>query len=267
MRREIKNAQGEKLDYKYHRAITKSKRVPKKDERPQLLVIGHGVTGNLDRPVVVALATAAAKSGVHALHFSFSGNGESEGKFGEATISKAVDDLGSVIDACDDAGYDVSYAGHSMGAATGLIRATEDDRIKNVICIAPMIHTRRFVDKEFGELTPGKANMWGQAGCRITNQFVEDLKAVDTVLPRASDLEVPLYIIHDIDDELVPWAEARAAFDFAKEPKKLVQMSGAGHTFEGKSGDVMAKAVVKWLKEQHKDQRRVRPKKKVAATL
>ena len=46
---EIMNHQGEKLDYTLHEA---------EKETNKLLVIGHGVTGNKDRPLIVALANA-----------------------------------------------------------------------------------------------------------------------------------------------------------------------------------------------------------------
>ncbi|CAN5133823.1 hypothetical protein BH23VER1_BH23VER1_21260 [soil metagenome] len=269
MRRTITNDHGEKLAYKFHRAQTKRK--PAKNARPPLLLIGHGVTGNLDRPVIEALARATAEGGLHAIRFSFSGNGESEGKFGESNITKGIGDLGAMIDACEDAGYDVSYAGHSMGAAIGILRASEDRRIKNLICLAPMIHTRRFVDAEFGEVTPGKGNMWGEKGCRLTTAFVEDLKSIDTVAPRMSEIECPLLLIHGSQDEVIPWSEAVAAHDFANPPKKLIQFTGAGHTFEGKASEVLAKAVVAWLKEAIKATKaaakaaKKRPKKTAAA--
>jgi pimeloyl-ACP methyl ester carboxylesterase len=270
MRRTITNEHGEKLAYKYHRAQTKRK--PAKNARPPLILIGHGVTGNLERPLIEALAKASSEGGLHTVRFSFSGNGESEGKFGEATITKQIGDLGAMIDACEDAGYDVTYIGHSMGAAVGILRASEDRRLKNLVCLAPMIHTRRFVDAEFGEVTPGKGNMWGEKGCRLTTAFVEDLKSIDTVAPRMSEIECPLLVIHGSEDDVIPWSEAVAAHDFANEPKKLIQFTGAGHTFDGKASEVLAKAVVSWIKEQIKaaklaaKEAKRRPKKTDATT-
>ena len=86
----IRNSSGEVLDYTFH-AGTEGPR--------HIAVLGHGVTGNKDRPFVVALAEGLAAAGIHALRFSFAGNGASEGRFADATISKAVGDLGAVLDA------------------------------------------------------------------------------------------------------------------------------------------------------------------------
>ena len=70
----IKNAQGETLEYTFHAG--------QKNAR-NLLIIGHGVTGNKDRPFVVALAEAVSAEGMPVLRFSFSGNGGSDGDFQE----------------------------------------------------------------------------------------------------------------------------------------------------------------------------------------
>ena len=53
MDQEIKNAHGETLDYTFHAG---------QENARNLLIIGHGVTGNKDRPFVVALAEAVAAS-------------------------------------------------------------------------------------------------------------------------------------------------------------------------------------------------------------
>ena len=76
---EIKNALGERLDYTFH---------PGEPNSRNIVVIGHGVTGNKDRPFVVALAEGLARAGLSALRFSFSGNRASGGKFTESTLAK-----------------------------------------------------------------------------------------------------------------------------------------------------------------------------------
>ena len=104
MNAEIRNAKGERLDYTFHDAPGGNSSV---------VVIGHGVTANKDRPFVEALAMGMATVGVPALRFSFAGNGASEGSFEECCITKEVGDLGAVLDALP--GKQVIYVGHSMG--------------------------------------------------------------------------------------------------------------------------------------------------------
>ena len=57
---EIRNTHGERLDYTFHEGEKDSK---------QLAVLGHGVTGNKDRPFIVALAEGLAEAGIPALRY------------------------------------------------------------------------------------------------------------------------------------------------------------------------------------------------------
>mgnify|MGYP001433019113 FL=1 len=120
---EIRNQQGEKIDYSYHQGAEGS---------DVLVVIGHGVTGNKDRPFVMTLADGLAEAGFATLRMSFTGNGDSEGTFQDCTITKEVKDLGSVLDIVAT-GRQIIYAGHSMGGAVGVIATAKDDRISKLV--------------------------------------------------------------------------------------------------------------------------------------
>ena len=130
---EIRNAQGEKLDYAYHSA---------QGDCPFTVIIGHGVTANMNRPFVEALAKGLAITGIPALRFSFSGNGDSEGRFEDSCVSKEVEDLGAVIDSVKAQGRRIAYVGHSMGGgmvidvAAGLALQSPGE-VKAVVAIAP----------------------------------------------------------------------------------------------------------------------------------
>ena len=115
----IRNNSGEKIDYSFHDS-----------ESEMVVIIGHGVTGNKDRPLVVAFGEGLATSGISVLRFSFSGNGDSEGRFVDSTITKELSDLNAVIDAVEAEGKRVIYAGHSMGGAVGVSVAAVDKRIQ-----------------------------------------------------------------------------------------------------------------------------------------
>jgi len=113
---ELRNSHGERLDATWHPGSLRD-----------VVVLAHGLTSTKDRPWLTALAEAIAAAGFAALRFSFAGNGGSEGRFEDATLTKEVEDLGSVIDALTAAGFErISCAGHSMGAAVGVLRAARD---------------------------------------------------------------------------------------------------------------------------------------------
>src|SRR5690606_26078446 len=129
-------------------------------------------------PFLVALAEGLAAAGIPALRVSWSGNGGSQGAFADSCISKEVADLGAVIDAATRAGYTVTYAGHSMGGAVGVLRASEDSRIRRLISLAGMVHVRAFAEHHFGALVPGRDLMWGKPGCELSPTYMEDLRRI-----------------------------------------------------------------------------------------
>lgn len=235
----ITNASGEKLDYRFHGDAS---------DRSRIVLIGHGVTGNLDRPWAEGLANALAAAGYPALRFSFAGNGDSEGDFRDCTISKEVGDLGSVIDAVKAAGYgEVIYAGHSMGGAVGVLRTAADDRIGRLISLAGMVHTAKFCDTEFGMEKPDEGFMWEDEDCPLSSTYVNDMHAIGSVLDKAAAIRVPWLLIHGDQDDVVPIGESREIFAVANEPKQLVELTGVNHVFANEGLQPMIDAVTGWL--------------------
>jgi uncharacterized protein len=233
---EIRNKRGERIDFTWHHG---------RPGTQQVVVIGHGVTGNKDRPFVVALAEGLAKAGVAALRFSFSGNGASGGKFAECTITKEVDDLGAVLDVLE--GQNICYVGHSMGGAVGVLRAARDPRIKALISLAGMVHTRAFAEREFGMVKPGEGFMWDDPNCPLSREYMDDMARIGSVLDQAPKIRVPWLLVHGTEDDVVPIQESREIFARANEPRQLVELKGANHVFAGEGTVPMVAEVVKWI--------------------
>ncbi|NRB73055.1 MAG: alpha/beta fold hydrolase [Verrucomicrobiales bacterium] len=243
MHLEILNSSKENLDYEFHGDPTDSS---------LLVIIGHGVTGDKDRLWAVALAEALAEAGFNALRFSFAGNGKSDGKFEACTISKEVKDLKAIVDAAEEEGYHrICYAGHSMGGAVGVLAAAKDERIELLISLAGMVHTKKFCETEFGEVTPGKGNMWDEEGCPLSKAYVDDMNKINTVLNKTEKIEVPWLLVHGDKDDVVPVEEGQEMYVAAYEPKELVILEGVDHVFSGDGEGKMTEAVVSWLKTHH----------------
>jgi pimeloyl-ACP methyl ester carboxylesterase len=234
---ELKNAQGERIDFTYHHGRQGAR---------ELVVIGHGVTGNKDRPFVVTLADGLAKAGIPALRISFTGNGGSGGKFSDCTISKEVEDLGSVFDAIKD--RTICYIGHSMGGAVGVLRCAKDPRIKALVSLAGMVHTKAFAEREFGMVKPGEGFMWDDTNCPLSQRYMDDMAAIGSVIAEAPKIHVPWLLIHGTEDDVVPIQESRDIFAKANQPKELIELKGASHVFAGEHTAPMVSNVVNWLK-------------------
>ena len=234
----IKNKLGETLDYTFHEGSANCR---------DLLLIGHGVTGNKDRPFVVALADAVPASGINVIRFSFAGNGDSGGEFRECTISKEVDDLQAVLSGVEEKKYRAIYAGHSMGGAVGVLAAAKDDRIKFLISLAGMVSTEKFYDTEFGEETPDTGCMWEEPDCPLSSAFKNDLNRIHSTAPQAAQIRVPWLLVHGTADDVVLIDDSREAYSLASEPKKLVEIEGANHVFSEDGQKPMIDAVIGWL--------------------
>lgn len=234
----IKNKLGETLDYTFNEGSANCR---------DLLIIGHGVTGNKDRPFVVALADAVSVSGINVLRFSFSGNGNSGGEFRDCTISKEVDDLQSVLSVVEEKNYRAIYAGHSMGGAVGVLTAAKDSRIKFLISLAGMVNTGKFYDTEFGEETPDTGCMWEEPDCPLSSAFKNDLKGIHSTAPQAAQIMVPWLLVHGTADDVVLIDDSKEAYSLATGPKKFVEIEGANHVFSEDGQKPMIEAVTGWL--------------------
>ena len=236
---EIKNRHGEQLDYTFHEGEKGSKNI---------VVLGHGVTGNKDRPFVVALGEGLAAAGISALRFSFSGNGTSEGKFTDSTISKEVDDLGAVLDHLK--GYAVCYVGHSMGGAVGVLRASEDKRIQLLVSLAGMVHTKAFAQREFGDVTPDEGFMWDEPDCPLSQAYMDDLTQINTVIDLSPQITIPWLLVHGDEDDVVPIEDSHDILAKTDGQAQLITLEGANHVFSDEHTPVMVEKVIAWIKTQ-----------------
>jgi uncharacterized protein len=242
MKHPITNAQGEVLDAAFHPA----------EKADHLVVLGHGVTGNKDRPLLIAVAQGLAARGWPCLRISFSGNGGSQGRFEDATITKEIADLQSVFDAIPETTR-IAYCGHSMGGAVGVLTAVRDERLRVLITLAGMVFTKEFCQREFGELTPGNDCMWEEESCPLSQAYVDDLHAHESTIEAAKAMEVPWLLIHGTADDVVFPADSDAAHAAAPEPKHLVMIEGAGHSFDEASYPRVIEEIDAWLRKHLAD--------------
>lgn len=234
---EFQNAAGESLDHTFHPA----------HRMDTLVVLGHGVTGNKDRPLLVALAEGLAARGWPCLRISFSGNGGSGGEFVDSCISKGIGDLSAVLAMVPD-DVQVAYAGHSMGAAVGVLSAAQDLRIQVLISLAGMTHTAEFATREFGGVVPGAGCMWDEPDCPLSQAFMDDLWSIRSTLPAAAEVTQPWLLIHGSEDDVVPIGDGLDAFAAATCEKQWLEVPGAGHSFDEASYPAIIDAVDAWLK-------------------
>lgn len=233
---DLRNTHGERLDHQFHPGA----------RRECLVILGHGLTGNKDRPLLVALAEGLSALGWPCLRISFSGNGDSQGRFEDSNISKQIGDLRAVLDTVPDY-VRIAYAGHSMGSAAGVMTAVEDLRIQTLISLAGMTHAAAFANREFAGLLPGKDCIWEDAAFPLSERLVDDMKTIGSVLPAVEKLIQPWLLIHGLDDDVVPVADSRDALAAAKNHCEILEIPGAAHVFGEDSYPTVISAIDSWL--------------------
>lgn len=233
---DIRNSSGERLDHHFHPA----------ERRDTLLILGHGLTGNMDRPLLVALAEGLSARGWPCLRISFSGNGGSEGSFEDSNITKQMNDLKAVLDNVPDY-VSIAYAGHSIGGAVGVLTAATDLRIRVLVSLAGITHTAEFARREFGGLVPGKDCLWEDADFPLSNALMDDLTSIGSTLEAAAKVTQPWLLIHGAEDDVVPPQDSRDAHAAAVCEKRLLEIPSAGHVFDETSYPLIVDAAAEWL--------------------
>ena len=233
----LRNASGERLDHTF---------VEGRPGRQDVAVILHGVTGQRDRPWARDLEAALLASGIAVVQFSFAGSGASEGRFEDATPTKEVEDVGSILDAF--AGWRVACIGHSMGGAVGLLRAGRDPRIAVLVSLAGMFHVHRFMQRHFGQLRPGDA-MLGKPACPWNRNLADDARRIGSLTNVAGGIRIPWLLVHGTADELVPLQDSVDARTAAGGRPELITIEGADHRFTG-AHPALLEAVVPWIQRQ-----------------
>lgn len=239
----IRNTLGETLDYTFAPGID-----PEKKDG-WLVVLGHGVTGDKGRPVIVDTANALNAAGFDTLRFSFAGNGDSDGDFRDATISKEAGDLAAVIDTASQTYPHIAYIGHSMGGAVGVVQASKDQRIRLLVSLAGMVDTKTFAQTEFGDAKPDQDCMWGDDSCPLSSKFMHDLcQTIGSVAPLAEAIRVPWLLIHGTADDVVSPKDSEQIKAIKGDAVALLPIPDAGHSFDGTTNKAeLTAGIVDWL--------------------
>ncbi|EDY83897.1 hydrolase, alpha/beta fold family, putative [Verrucomicrobiia bacterium DG1235] len=235
----LQNQAGQRLDATYHPAPNTA----------YLAILGHGVTGNKDRPLIKGVAEELARLGIPALRFSFAGNGKSGGRFQDCTITTETKDLSAILDQVASPDRHIIYIGHSMGGAVGaLVAAQEPKRIQTLVSLAGMVDTADFFRREFGDTTPDSGFMWDEPTCPLSQTAWDDAtQTINTTLPSAAKVTQPWLLIHGTEDDVVPPADSHAALKAATTKTKLVEYPGNDHSFSENSYPKIAQAIVNFI--------------------
>ncbi len=218
--------------------------------KPPVSVLCHGFKGFKDWGLFPPLAERLAAGGraVATFDFSHNGVGDRPGEFdrldlfGRQTISRNLQDLGTVLDALDGevgraAGLPcerkTAVVGHSLGGAVALLRASEDGRI---VCVATLNGTSHFNRLPAADVE--RARREGRTFVRNarTGQDMPlecgwfDDAARHDLETAATQVFVPALVLQALADTAVPPDEGRALSGWIA-GSRLVEVPDADHVF------------------------------------
>ena len=225
----------------------------KKDRMP-LLVVLHGLTGDMEETHIAAVAETANEEGFASLRVELYGHGKSGGQLKDHTMLIWLAEGMRVIEFASKLPFvtDLYLAGHSQGGLTAvLLGSLERDRIKALIPLSPAVSLVE--DAREGRLfeavfDPDDLPETIQfEDYELSSEYVRAMRTLP-VFEAASAYKKPVLIVHGTEDETIPFASAEA-LQKHYENARLVPVQGDTHCFD-RHLDAVVDAVRRFLREQ-----------------
>lgn len=223
-----------------------------------MIVICHGFRGTkANGGKIYAFAKQLQALGIGVLVFDFSGSGDSEGDFVNATLSRQAEDLHSIIDFVNtEFNLPIILMGRSFGGSTVLAGSSADASIAGYIFWSVPVHLepafRFMLPDTYQLLQAGETiTIKDEAGeFRIHSDLIRDFDHFDAEGCLLSIKSRPVLIIQASDDEVVDPDNAH----YMKERLdncRLFMVEQAGHRFQDKTA-LRESITLQWLSETFK---------------
>lgn len=176
--------------------------------RPATLLYSHGNGGNITDRLSIA-RILSDQLGVGLFMYDYRGYGRSEGAPSEAGLIRDAVAARATVLREGVAPEHLVYYGRSLGAAVTLELALVHPP-RAIVLEAPFASVRAMANT----VVPGAGFLFRTGWNTLAN------------IPR---LRAPLLVLHGDADEVVPYAQGRAVFAAAPEPKTFVTIRGGRH--------------------------------------
>ena len=223
-------------------------------ERMPLLIVFHGLTGDMEERHIAAVAHAANLEGFASLRAELYGHGKSGGELKDHTVLIWISEGMRVIEFASKLPFvsDLYVAGHSQGGLTAvLLGSIERDRIKALIALSPAVslpESAREGNLLGTSFDPGRLPDTIQYGTyELSSEYVRAVRALP-VYEAAAAYRNPVLIVHGTEDETVPFRYAEKLRD-AYADARLVPVRGETHCYD-RHLDTVTDAVRRFLREQ-----------------
>lgn len=230
---------------------------PNKNSK-KLIIFCHGRLVTKDLSFYPELCQKLFENGFNAYRFDFSGNGESEGKFEDCTISKDIEDIKSAAHFFKKRGYEIfCLIGHSQGAVEVLLHQSKYNSAKRVIDISGLVDQRDMTIRKYTKQQVKEINekgftkveydgkMWN-----IPKKYFYDRASYGDIRNRAKKIKCPILVFHGTEDEDINYANGEKMRKILRKKDKFITIEGASHFYINPAHrKILFDSIIEWLKE------------------
>jgi hypothetical protein len=206
-----------------------------KMEKP-IIILCHGFMMSKDSNTNTKLQNILNKENISTFRFDFFGHGESEGEFGEITISKAVDNILDAIQFLKNKGYSkIGLVGSSFSGTASINAASKTN---DLFLLALKCPVSNYLERELKK-PKEETEAWKNKGYRsyyyrgeekrVNYSFFEDFKNNDGY-EAAKKIKIPTLIVHGDEDKTISIEQSKKTASLI-ENCKLEIIKGADHGF------------------------------------
>lgn len=209
------------------------------------VVIVHGLAGSKDSHT--EFGRFLAEHGFAALAIDLRGHGQSQGEMDD----QILDDLGAALAYLTAHpkidGQRIALRGSSLGGSMVIHGGVRYPQVRAVVAICPAPESLILEWAEEGDMAEQAREMGlslrvDQDGLMRYLRTHDVRRAVSLISPR------PLFLIHAIGDEMIPYTSTQELYALAREPKSLLLIPGGNHR-SAQHDPAVHKQVVDWLRQ------------------
>jgi alpha-beta hydrolase superfamily lysophospholipase len=251
----VSNDLGFKLDTEVFYSTTDSKKV---------IIVSTAFGAHLDyNPIYRLFAQKASENGYNVILYSFTGMGDSEGKFRNTTLQTKTNDLSRVIEFARE---EIPHAricllGHSLGASISIAAFAEDKKTRGaqdiyaIISWNSSLSTQGLYDRYLQHYSDIENVIYTHER-PLTNSKIISGKNMwksfktDDPARKIHLIDVPILLLFGSDDDLIKTKNVKPLLDSARIKYDCEIISHCDHEFmNDKNCDDAINKTLDWLKE------------------
>lgn len=211
---------------------------PTSDKTKPIIIFCHGFASSKESHTYQSLGDILNKNNISTFKFDFWGHGESEGKFEEITVSKAVKEALSAISFIKKQGYSkIGLMGSSFGGLVSIITASKNNDLFVLTLKSPVSSFGESMDygkwKEIKKEAEEKGYTFyinSKGGkLRLNQTFFEDAESINGY-ELAKNIKTPTLIVHGDEDRAVRIEQSKKTVEIIPNCK-LEIIKGADHRY------------------------------------